>query len=424
MRLPSSFTFLQPESMKSFRFATIFFLSFLSVIPLLPAQNQRVFSVQQVPDPKRSGTGYVSDPGNSLKSEEIAALNTLIAEMEDSTTAQVAIVILPSIGEESPKEFATALFNTWKIGQADTDNGLLVLVVMDQRRTEFETGYGLEGVLPDILCYQIGMQELVPYFQQEKYGEGLLAVLRRFKAQLENPENLEEIYADQQDRPKTGGIYGLLLIYLLINLFFHLLVLGYTFYILRSKQELADKYHYLRFARNYVLLILFPLPFFLVFIWLGRKMRQLRYQPRFSKTTGAPMRLVPENEEDAYLKKGHITEEEIGAADYDVWVTEAGDDMLIQRYPRLFNLYSKCPSCGYITYSLSRTDTIRNATYSSTGLKRATYLCKNCHYQKTQEIVVPKLSSGGGGGGGRSSGGGSRSWGGGGSGGGGGGVSW
>lgn len=390
---------------------------------LLFAQNKGTFTVQQVPDPKRSGTGYVSDPGKYLKSEEVAALNALIAEMEDSTTAQVAVVVLPSIGEESPKEFATALFNTWKIGQAGTDNGLLVLVVMDQRRTEFETGYGLEGVLPDVICYRIGMQELVPFFQQEKYGEGLLAALRRFKAQLENPDNLEEIYADPQDRPKKNGIHQILLIYLIPNLFFHLLALAYIFFVLRSRQELADKYHYLRFARNYILLFLFPIPFILVFIWLGRKMRQLRYQPRFSKNTGAPMRLIPENEEDTFLEKGHITEEEIGSADYDVWVTEAGDDMLIQRYSKLFNQYSKCPSCKFITYSLAKTETIHSATYSSTGLKRATYQCKNCHYQKTEEIVIPKLTAGGSSGGGRS-GGGSSSWGGGSSGGGGGGVSW
>ena len=410
--------------MKNFLFATAFFLSFLSIIPLLPAQNQRIYSVQEVPDPKQTGTGYVSDPGNYLKSEEVNALNALIAEMEDSTTAQVAIVVLPSIGEESPKEFATALFNTWKIGQADTDNGLLILVVMDQRRTEFETGYGLEGVLPDILCYRIGMQELVPFFQQEKYGDGLLAALRRFKTQLENPENLEEIYADPKARPKKNELRSLLFIYLIPNVFFHLLALGYIFFVLRSRQELADKYQYLRFARNYVLLVLFPIPFILVFLWLGRKMRQLRYQTRFSKTTGAPMRLVPESEEDAYLEKGHITEEEIGSADYDVWVTEAGDDILIQRYSKLFNQYSKCPSCNYMTYSLFRTDTIRNPTYSSNGLKRVTYLCKNCHFQKTKEIIVPKLSAGGGSGGSGSSGGGSSSWGGGGSGGGGGGVSW
>ena len=121
-----------------------------------------MFTPQTVPDPKKTGGGYVSDPGGVLKTAEVAELNRLIAAIEDSSTAQIAVVVLPSIGEESPKEFATALFETWGIGQRETDNGLLILVVMDQRRTEFETGYGLEGVLPDITCYRVGMETLVP----------------------------------------------------------------------------------------------------------------------------------------------------------------------------------------------------------------------------------------------------------------------
>jgi uncharacterized protein len=412
--------------MKNIRFpAYFFFLCLLSAVPLA-AQDNPAFTIQQVPDPKRSGTGYVSDPGNYLKPGEIAALNTLLAAMEDSTTAQVAVVVLPSIGEENPKAFATELFNTWKIGQAGTDNGLLVLVVMDQRRTEFETGYGLEGILPDILCYRIGMEALVPYFQQGQYGEGLLATIARFKNILENPESVEEIYSAPEKQGKRGKSGQLLSIYVLLNFLFHLLVLGFIFFTLRSKQELVDKFLALRNARNFIPLILFPLPFILIYLWLGRKLRHLRYQPRFSKATGAVMRLVPEHEEDAFLEKGHITEEEIGSADYDVWVTEAGDDILIQRYPKRFSHYSKCPSCKYSTYSLTKTDTIRAASYTHSGLRRETYQCKNCNYQQTRDVVLPKLVASSSSGGSRSGGswGGSSSWGGGRSGGGGGGVSW
>jgi uncharacterized protein len=270
------------------------------------------------------------------------------------------------------------------------------------------------------------MEALVPYFQQGQYGQGLLATITRFKDILENPESVEEIYAAPEKQKKRGKSGLLLNIYLLLNLFSHIFVLGYAFFILRSKQELVDKFHALRNARNFIPLILFPLPFILVYLWLGRKLQQLRYQPRFSKVTGAAMQLVPESEEDAFLEKGHITEEEIGSADYDVWVTEAGDDILILRYSKRFSHYSKCPSCKYSTYSLAKTDTIRAASYTSSGLRRETYLCKNCNYQQTRDVILPKLvassSSGGRSGGG--SWGGSSSWGGGRSGGGGGGVSW
>ena len=411
------------------RFYYLLAISVLVASTMSGQGNRKSYTVETVPNPKRGGTGYLSDPANFLNSGETARLNALMADLEDSTTAQVAVVVLPSIGEDNPKEFATALFNHWGIGQKETDNGLLVLVVMDQRRTEFETGYGLEGVLPDALCYRIGMQELVPYFQQKQYGQGLIAAMQRFKSILENPESKEEIYADP-GQPKSGArdLWAFLWIYLLLNLIFHVWALTFIFNVLNGKGELYDKYHALRKARNYALLVFFPVPFLLVFVWVNRKLRRLRYQPRFSKKTGAPMRLLPESEEDEYLEKGQVTEEEIGSADYDVWATESGDDLLILRYAKPFTRYSRCPNCKFVTYYQSETTTIRSATYSHSGLKELTYCCKNCNYTHTKSVVLPKLttssSSSGGFRSGGSSGGGSSSWGGGRSGGGGAGVSW
>ena len=119
---------------------------FLLLLPLSLVLAQTTYTVEDIPNPKRGGgSGYVSNPDNVLSPEEVQNLNTLISQMESNTTAQVAIVIVNSIGEDNPKEFATRLFNYWGIGQSDVDNGLLIFTVMGQRRTEFETGYGLEG---------------------------------------------------------------------------------------------------------------------------------------------------------------------------------------------------------------------------------------------------------------------------------------
>jgi uncharacterized protein len=130
----------------------------------IPLSAQVGFTPETVPNPKNGGTGYVSDPDGILEAAAVVQLNQLIAKLEDSSTAQIAVVLVNSIGQENPKDFATRLFNYWGIGQADTDNGLLIFTVMDQHRTEFETGYGLEAVLTDAMCYRIGMQELVPEF--------------------------------------------------------------------------------------------------------------------------------------------------------------------------------------------------------------------------------------------------------------------
>ncbi|MHC4379027.1 MAG: TPM domain-containing protein, partial [Planctomycetota bacterium] len=134
------------------------------------AMAQTAYTIENLPNPKDNGSGYVSDPDGILNAQDRSTLDALCSQLEQNSTAQVAIVIVNSIGQENPKDFATRLFNHWGIGQADVDNGLLVFSVMDQRRTEFETGYGLEGVLPDVICYRIGMQELVPYFREGDYG--------------------------------------------------------------------------------------------------------------------------------------------------------------------------------------------------------------------------------------------------------------
>ena len=398
------------------------------------AGQQQVYTVATVPDPKNLGGGYVSDPDGFLPPPDVTALNNVLKAIEDSTSAQVAIVVVGSIGQEDPKEFATNLFAYWGIGYADTDNGLLILSVMDQRRTEFETGYGMEAVLTDAECYRIGMQELVPHFRAGQYSRGLLAVVNRVRNILENPAAAADIRSDRRSRSIRAGedqgvIPGIPLgleIYLLITLLFHLILLMRVISIMNSKQDLYDKFMAIRKWKVGILIVLFPLLYILAWFLLKQLLKKLRYHPRFSKVNGKPMRVLTEDEEDPFLSQGQITEEEIGSVDYDVWITPDEDDVLILRYKKPFTRYSACPKCGFVAYFHARTNTLRAATYNHSGQKEELYECKNCAYRHRKTIIIPKKvrSSGSGGSGGFGGGGGSSSWGGGSSGGGGAGVSW
>ena len=404
------------------------FLLLLLCLPFL-AIAQTAYTPATVPDPMQTGEGYVSDPDGIISTLERGILNQFITEMEDSTTAQVAVVILNSIGDANPKDFATELFNLWGIGQAGKDNGLLILTVMDQRRTEFETGYGLEGVLPDVVCYRIGMQELVPYFRDGEYGQGLIEAVMEFKRILEEPEAAEEIsaYRPGAEPMGSGRDGGWLLagaIYLLLLIIYHVYALSRLAYIIRSREELYDKYLNVRKLRKGWALFIFPLPYILVYNFMTRRMKKLRDAPRFSRQTGVPMHRLDEEADDAHLLPGQITEEEIGSVDYDVWIPEDDSDVLILRYDKLYTKYKKCPSCGFTCYHHARTQTITPATYSSSGKKRIVWECKNCHYDKVTYKTIPKKTRSSSSSGGSFSGGGGGSWGGGSSGGGGSGVSW
>lgn len=164
---------------------------FLILLYQLPGSSllaQESYTVQTVPNPKTADNTWVSDPASKLSSDDRQRINALINSVEDGTTVEIAVVILPSIGEQVPKDFAVELFNTWGIGKKGKDNGLLLLIVLDQRRWEFETGYGLEGDLPDATLKRIGENKLVPGLRANRMGDGiydaLVAVAEKLGAQM------------------------------------------------------------------------------------------------------------------------------------------------------------------------------------------------------------------------------------------------
>lgn len=392
----------------------------------LPAQPTTTYTVATVPDPKESGGGYVSDPAGYLGTDGVARLNSLIAELEQRSTAQIAVVVLPSIGDEVPKDFAVSLFQRFGIGQKGVDNGLLILTVMDQRRSEIETGYGMEALLPDVICFRILLDELVPRFQQGDYAGGLLATVGRIKVLLEDPKALAEMKAaadPYRGWPMVMGyrIHPGLYWYAVAAILFGVGVLAWLFITLINKEDLYDKYRHVRYVSWLGFLFLFPVPYFILYFILQGILYRLRNQPRYSQLNGQLMRKLNDQEEDEFLAGGQLTEEEVGSVDYDVWVTDDKSDIQILRYAKRGFRYQACPKCGYVTYHHAHSQVLEAATYHSSGSRALYYECKNCHYQHQEIQVIPmktRSSSG------SSSGGGGGSWGGGSSGGGGAGASW
>lgn len=138
-----------------------------------------------IPDPKTLGETYVSDPDHVLDPSTVPALNARLDSLDRSGRAHLDVVLVRSLGEAVPKTAATALFNEWKIGRRDTNNGLLMLLVLDQRRVEFETGYGLEADLPDIVCYRIQQRYMLEAARAGDYDravqQGVAAIIRRLR---------------------------------------------------------------------------------------------------------------------------------------------------------------------------------------------------------------------------------------------------
>lgn len=400
--------------------------------------NIERYTVATVPSPRGPGLqGFIVDPMGLIDSGAQQRINEQLYALEQKSSVEVAVVLLPSIGQDVPKSFAVDLFNEWGIGKADTDNGLLILTVMDQRRTEFEVGYGLEGILTDVVCYRIGVNEIVPRFQQGDYAGGIEQAVLRVTSFLERPEAIDEVYGYGvlHDEPafEWQWYHVLMMIYALICLVMGFWYFGQAYDIQRSKDDYYDKYHRLYQLKFGCTDILFPLPMLFFARMAKKRLEHYRYGPRFSKKNGKPMALLSNYDEIDYLEEVQLLEEELKSILYDVWITEDQSDLMILEYEGPNGRdYSNCSECGYKTYGKLHSLVVVSATYDHAGTRIDTYECRNCNYQEEKEVTIPQKthssasssSSGSSFSSSSSSGSSSSSFGGGSSGGGGAGVSW
>jgi len=130
-------------------------------------------------------SGRVVDEAEILSPGARERLAATSKAHEDRTTNQVVVLTVPSIGGESIEEYANRVFDTWKLGQQGKDNGVLVLVVPNDRKMRIEVGYGLEGVLPDATANRIIDEDIVPRFRDGDYYGGIDAGLDRMMRVIE-----------------------------------------------------------------------------------------------------------------------------------------------------------------------------------------------------------------------------------------------
>ena len=124
---------------------------------------------QEIPTLKK----YVNDLANVLPAPDESRIDTLCSEIEKNWTIEIAVLTVQSTEPMSIEEYALKTFEKNGIGKKDKDNGLLIVVAIQDRKWRFEVGYGLEPIINDAKAGRIGRTYLTPYFKEEKYGEGL-----------------------------------------------------------------------------------------------------------------------------------------------------------------------------------------------------------------------------------------------------------
>lgn len=120
-------------------------------------------------------TGRVVDLTGALSTPDRQAIEAKLAAFEQKKGSQVAVLVMPSLGGETIEDFATRVTDRWKLGRAGVDDGVLLLVAMQERRMRIQVGTGVEGALTDALSKRIIAEQMTPLFRAGDFPGGINA---------------------------------------------------------------------------------------------------------------------------------------------------------------------------------------------------------------------------------------------------------
>lgn len=129
-------------------------------------------------------SGFVNDYAGILAAGERERIEEVCRSLKAATGAEMAVVTVASTGDQTIQMYAVRMFQAWGVGEKGRDNGVLILVAVEDRQVWVEVGYGLEGILPDGKVGAILDRHLVPAFREGRYGDGLYACARALAEEI------------------------------------------------------------------------------------------------------------------------------------------------------------------------------------------------------------------------------------------------
>ena len=334
--------------------------------------------------------------------------DSLLQSIWRQTSAEPIVVIVPSLDGEDIDDFATRLFSDWGIGKDDRDSGVLMLISINDRKAVIRTGYGAEGVLPDVVCGRIIRNEMAPRFREDDYDGGILASLQTMQAAMTSDEARAELMSDKAndaaaddfDADEAFDIYwkicvalGILGLLAVIIAYFGVRKLPTS----RAYATFENTRLGLLVASFLSLGCLFP-AYFLMLAF----QRHIRLHKRLCPHCNTRMLRVDEDNDNAYLTASQDAEERLDSVDYDVWLCPDCGETDIIPYVNPKKNYTECPSCHARACTLVNRRTILAPTTRREGRGIEEYVCLNCRrrYEKpytiAKEIVTPIIIGGGG----------------------------
>jgi uncharacterized protein len=185
-------------------------LLFLVIFTSLVAEAQ---DPNRPPNPPR----LVNDYANAMTADQRQELENKLVAYDDSTSIQIAVITVQTTGDTAIDDLAFQYLRGWKVGNKKTNNGLVILAAIQDHKVYIATGYGMEGVLPDITSKEIIENEIVPNFKQSNYYRGFDlatdAIIQASRGEYKAPEG----YNQNKQRGRGGGnILGIVIFIIII----------------------------------------------------------------------------------------------------------------------------------------------------------------------------------------------------------------
>jgi uncharacterized protein len=317
---------------------------------IIAAWPALALQVADIPTPRPSG--WVTDRAGLLSADTVAALNALGDQVHGHNNAELAIVTVRSTAGREHRDFATALFNHWGIGDRARDNGVLIFVAIDDRAAELILGDGLDGPEMVEAAERIMQDEMVARFRAGDPEGAIFAGAQAAALEILGvagvaaPAPLAAVTStDATTADAAAAIPG---------------------WAPAAGGGLAS----------------------LGLLWFGGR-RDLRSRARRCPTCSAPMLRLEEQADDAHLSAAEQKEEQLKSVDYDVWACSGCGNVVKARYGAFFTRFARCPSCKAVTKASTET-TLVSATYDHGGRVRVDERCEACGWRQTSEKATPR----------------------------------
>ena len=170
-----------------------------------------------VPKKPSLAEGLVLDQTKTLTSEQLVTLREKLLAYDKSTSNQIAIVIIPALKGNSIEDVALEIGRDWGVGQANNDNGVVILIAKDDRKMRIEVGTGLEGAVTDYVSSSIIQNTLRPNFKEDNYYRGLTEAVDEIIKAAEGRYTAPEGYGKKKGIKTWQMILAILIIWMIIG---------------------------------------------------------------------------------------------------------------------------------------------------------------------------------------------------------------